>query len=182
MEYVTVTPAGRGHVCHSWRSERRLYLLQSMLACSRLFFNTVLQRRHQSRQQTLRPCARWHALCCACLPALAVSHPRMWRPRPCPVGDALYAFELALALQKLNLDKLKALHRLADQGDDFQVGAGQLGGRARWAPCCRSAGWPGGRLTSQRRPAGMHGAARQAKGPIQSATGWAALKSTRCEG
>ncbi|KAL4423395.1 hypothetical protein ABPG77_009973 [Micractinium sp. CCAP 211/92] len=36
-------------------------------------------------------------------------------------GDALYAFELALALQKLNLDKLKALHRLADQGDDFQA-------------------------------------------------------------
>lgn len=35
--------------------------------------------------------------------------------------DALYAFELALALQKLCLDKLKALHRLADQGEDFQA-------------------------------------------------------------
>ncbi|EFN56891.1 hypothetical protein CHLNCDRAFT_144557 [Chlorella variabilis] len=42
-------------------------------------------------------------------------------------GDALYAFELALALQKLGLDKLKAMHGLADQSDDYQVGQGAAG-------------------------------------------------------
>ena len=36
-------------------------------------------------------------------------------------GDALYAFEVALSLQKLCLDKLKALHKAADGADDFQA-------------------------------------------------------------
>ena len=39
----------------------------------------------------------------------------------------MYAFELALALQKLGLDKLKAMHGLADQSDDYQVGQGAAG-------------------------------------------------------
>ncbi|KAI3426871.1 hypothetical protein D9Q98_006817 [Chlorella vulgaris] len=36
-------------------------------------------------------------------------------------GDALYAFEVALALEKLRMDRLKALHSLADATDDFQA-------------------------------------------------------------
>ncbi|PSC68126.1 ferritin-chloroplastic-like [Micractinium conductrix] len=36
-------------------------------------------------------------------------------------SDALYAFEVALSLQKLCLDKLKALHKAADGADDFQA-------------------------------------------------------------
>lgn len=40
----------------------------------------------------------------------------------CIAGDALYAFEVALALEKLRMDRLKALHSLADATDDFQVG------------------------------------------------------------
>ena len=33
-------------------------------------------------------------------------------------GDALYAFELSLSLEKLNNDRLLALHRVAEEADD----------------------------------------------------------------
>ena len=33
-------------------------------------------------------------------------------------GDALYAFELSLSLEKLNNDRLVALHRIAEDAED----------------------------------------------------------------
>lgn len=36
-------------------------------------------------------------------------------------GEALHAMELSLALEKLNLTKLSALHKVADESSDFQV-------------------------------------------------------------
>lgn len=36
-------------------------------------------------------------------------------------GEALYAFELALSLEKLNFQKLRQLHALADQAGDAQM-------------------------------------------------------------
>lgn len=38
-------------------------------------------------------------------------------------GDALYAMELALSLEKLNFTKLRELHAVADAAEDAQVGA-----------------------------------------------------------
>lgn len=54
-----------------------------------------------------------------------------------------------------------------------------------WAPVPAGlpvAARPGGEPTSQRRPAGMHWAAREARVTNQTATGLAALESTLCEG
>jgi ferritin heavy chain len=36
-------------------------------------------------------------------------------------GDALYAFELALSLEKLNFQKLRYLHQVADRAGDPQM-------------------------------------------------------------
>ena len=36
-------------------------------------------------------------------------------------GDALYAFELSLSLEKLNNDRLIALHRVAEEADDANM-------------------------------------------------------------
>lgn len=36
-------------------------------------------------------------------------------------GDALYAFELSLSLEKLNNDRLIALHRVAGEADDANM-------------------------------------------------------------
>mmetsp|Transcript_14750 Transcript_14750/g.37905 ORF Transcript_14750/g.37905 Transcript_14750/m.37905 type:complete len:113 (-) Transcript_14750:280-618(-) len=36
-------------------------------------------------------------------------------------GDALYAMELALSLEKLNFQKLRALHDVADKHNDAQM-------------------------------------------------------------
>jgi ferritin heavy chain len=36
-------------------------------------------------------------------------------------GDALYAFELALSLEKLNFQKLRALHEVAERHGDSQM-------------------------------------------------------------
>jgi len=42
-------------------------------------------------------------------------------PAKPPAGDALYAFELALSLEKLNFQKLRALHEVADKHGDSQM-------------------------------------------------------------
>ena len=36
-------------------------------------------------------------------------------------GDALYAMELALSLEKLNFTKLRQLHRIASNAEDAQL-------------------------------------------------------------
>ena len=40
---------------------------------------------------------------------------------PAPAGDALYAFELALSLEKLNFSKLRALHEVGERHGDSQM-------------------------------------------------------------
>ena len=39
----------------------------------------------------------------------------------CTAGDALYAFELSLSLEKLNFMKLRALHEVAEKHGDSQM-------------------------------------------------------------
>lgn len=56
---------------------------------------------------------------------LPLSIPVPRRPTCCctslPAGDALYAFELALSLEKLNFQKLRALHEVAEKHGDSQM-------------------------------------------------------------
>lgn len=40
---------------------------------------------------------------------------------PGAAGEALYAFELALSLEKLNFQKLRALHEVAEKHGDSQM-------------------------------------------------------------
>jgi ferritin heavy chain len=57
-------------------------------------------------------------------------------------GEALYAMELALSLEKLNFQKLRALHAIADKHQDAALTDFIEGELLQEQVCCRSSLWP----------------------------------------
>ena len=70
--------------------------------------------------------ATLHLSCCPFADPTHAAHPPTSHP-PTPIpcmprpGDALYAFEVALALERLAFDRMRDLHGVADKADDFQA-------------------------------------------------------------
>ena len=56
-----------------------------------------------------------------CVQLANIVMPQMEFGGPEDKGDALYAMELALSLEKLNFQKLRALHDVADAAGDAQM-------------------------------------------------------------
>lgn len=62
------------------------------------------------------------AVCVACArPGCSHCCMRGLSRMPGAAGEALYAFELALSLEKLNFQKLRALHEVAEKHGDSQM-------------------------------------------------------------
>jgi hypothetical protein len=63
-------------------------------------------------------------------------------PKRCCAGDALHAFELLLALNKLNFSKLRQLHKAAREDEDPELQGGPL--LRGWSVGGVGGGWVGG--------------------------------------
>ena len=67
-----------------------------------------------------RPSSMLLATPCTAAP-IASALPCLHRLACAAAGDALYAFELSLSLEKLNFQKLRALHEVAEKHGDSQM-------------------------------------------------------------